>query len=82
MSPNPREALQIHLHSTSNKIVLHGPALKRENTICKMTVCKKNGYNLQDENLQDASLEDDDLQDDSSQDEWVQFARYRYECSL
>ena len=32
--------------------------------------------------MQDYSLEDDDLQDNSSQDEWVQFARYTYECNL
>lgn len=32
----------MHLHSTSNKTVLHGLVLKSENT-----VCKKNRYSLQ-----------------------------------
>ena len=49
VSPNRGEAPQIHLHFTSNKLVLHGLMLKRENTICKMTICKMNRYSLQEE---------------------------------
>jgi len=45
--PNGGEAPQVHFHSTSIKIVLHSPVLKRENTICKMIVCKMNGYSFQ-----------------------------------
>ena len=56
VSPNGRETPQIHLYSTSNKTVLHGLALKRENTICKMAVCKMNGYSLQDDSLQDIDM--------------------------
>ena len=47
MIPNQGEAPQVHFHSTSIKIVLHSPVLKRENTICKMIVCKMNGYSFQ-----------------------------------
>ena len=41
-SPNQGEAPQIHLYSMSNDLVFHGPTLKKEGTIYKMTVYKIN----------------------------------------
>ena len=42
VSPNQGEAPQIHLYSMSNESIFHGPTLKKEGTIYKMTVYKIN----------------------------------------
>jgi len=51
----------------SDKTVLHGPVLKKENTVCKMTICKVTVCKMTDDSLQE---------------ERVYFARYEYECNL